>query len=174
MTDYIKQVAEADQNLVEALEALMEWQVKNVRVWHNNAYDQAFAALASWKATRASVPGPEPVAYVSEKCMIWLKVNAEPLHTILYFDGHTHAFGGDTVPLYSFPPDAQAEVYRLNTEAEKREEFIERLIAARHVELMRASEATIDACRRFAYPLTDLSGVYAQPIVNKVEQERGE
>ena len=27
------------EQIVEAAEGLMEWQVKNVKVWHNSAYD---------------------------------------------------------------------------------------------------------------------------------------
>lgn len=35
--------------LVEALQYLMEWQVKNVNKWHNSAYDHAAEVIA--KAT---------------------------------------------------------------------------------------------------------------------------
>lgn len=33
--------------LVEAMEQLMEWQVKNVARWHNPAYDNAHRALSA-------------------------------------------------------------------------------------------------------------------------------
>ena len=39
----------ARKELLEALQNLMEWQVKNVKCWHNSAYDQA--ALVVAKAT---------------------------------------------------------------------------------------------------------------------------
>lgn len=38
--------------LVEALEELMRWQVKNVKVWNNSAYDNASRALANAKASQ--------------------------------------------------------------------------------------------------------------------------
>lgn len=41
----------AAPELLEALQHLMEWQVKNVHVWHNSAYDNAAAVVA--KATNA-------------------------------------------------------------------------------------------------------------------------
>ncbi len=42
----------AIRQLREALGELMEWQVKNVKKWHNPAYDNAHKALAAteeWK-----------------------------------------------------------------------------------------------------------------------------
>lgn len=43
----------AAPELLEALEQLMRWQVKNVDVWHNPAYDYAHAVIA--KATGGAV-----------------------------------------------------------------------------------------------------------------------
>ena len=37
--------------LVEALEGLMLWQVRNVKVWHTDAYDQAVVAIQKAKET---------------------------------------------------------------------------------------------------------------------------
>jgi hypothetical protein len=37
----------AIRQLREALDELMEWQVKNVKKWHNPAYDNAHKALAA-------------------------------------------------------------------------------------------------------------------------------
>ena len=39
------------QELREVLEDLMDWQVKNVKVWHNSAYDNAQHVLDRHKAT---------------------------------------------------------------------------------------------------------------------------
>ena len=44
--------AQPVNELVEALEELMRWQVKNVKVWNNSAYDNASRALASAKAAQ--------------------------------------------------------------------------------------------------------------------------
>ena len=43
----IERQAEAIRQLREALDELMEWQVKNVKKWHNPAYDNAHKALAA-------------------------------------------------------------------------------------------------------------------------------
>lgn len=43
--------------LIEALEDLMDWQVKNVALWHNRAYDRAHRAI---KKHRASLQSPTP------------------------------------------------------------------------------------------------------------------
>lgn len=45
--------------LVEALEGLMDWQVKNVKVWHNRAYDNAHRWL---EKHRAALQSPAPQA----------------------------------------------------------------------------------------------------------------
>jgi hypothetical protein len=41
-----RQLAERCAELVEAIEMLMRWQVKNVDKWHNSAYDHAHRTLA--------------------------------------------------------------------------------------------------------------------------------
>ena len=43
--------------LIEALEDLMDWQVKNVKSWHNRAYDRAHRAI---KKHRAALQSPAP------------------------------------------------------------------------------------------------------------------
>ena len=43
--------------LIEALEDLMDWQVKNVKSWHNRAYDRAYRAI---KKHRAALQSPAP------------------------------------------------------------------------------------------------------------------
>ena len=48
----LRRLHEVNQELIGALNVLMEWQVKNVRVWHNEAYDYAHDILA--KATGES------------------------------------------------------------------------------------------------------------------------
>ena len=40
---------------IEALENLMRWQVKNVHVWHNSAYDQADVAVERLKLELAAL-----------------------------------------------------------------------------------------------------------------------
>ena len=45
------------EQLVEAAEGLMEWQVKNVKVWHNSAYDTMDMRLGQ---LRAALAGAEP------------------------------------------------------------------------------------------------------------------
>ena len=45
------------EQLVEAAEGLMEWQVKNVKVWHNSAYDTMDMRL---NQLRAALAGAEP------------------------------------------------------------------------------------------------------------------
>lgn len=42
--------------LVEALEDLMSWQVKNVKRWHNSAYDNAARVLKKLEAGAAPAP----------------------------------------------------------------------------------------------------------------------
>jgi len=41
----IKALAAERDRLREALQGMMNWQVKNVRIWNNSAYDRAAAAL---------------------------------------------------------------------------------------------------------------------------------
>jgi len=43
--------------LIEALEDLMDWQVKNVKSWHNRAYDRAYRAI---KKHRTALQSPAP------------------------------------------------------------------------------------------------------------------
>jgi hypothetical protein len=45
------------QELREVLEDLMDWQVKNVKVWHNRAYDNAQHVLDRHKATQPAAHG---------------------------------------------------------------------------------------------------------------------
>ena len=49
------------QELREVLEDLMDWQVKNVKVWHNRAYDNAQHVLDRHKATPPAQPAPVPL-----------------------------------------------------------------------------------------------------------------
>jgi hypothetical protein len=42
----LRRLHEVNAKLIGALNVLMEWQVKNVRVWHNEAYDYAHDILA--------------------------------------------------------------------------------------------------------------------------------
>lgn len=44
--------------LIEALEDLMDWQVKNVKSWHNRAYDRAHFVIEKHRAARQS-PAPQ-------------------------------------------------------------------------------------------------------------------
>ena len=44
-----KRLHEVNAELVDALDCLMKWQVKNVQVWNNSAYDNAHIAIT--KAT---------------------------------------------------------------------------------------------------------------------------
>ena len=53
-----EQLPEAVANLVEATEGLMTWQVKNVKVWNNSAYDTAHMRLEQLRAI--NVKGPTP------------------------------------------------------------------------------------------------------------------
>ena len=53
-----EQLPEAVANLVEATEGLMTWQVKNVKVWNNSAYDTAHMRLKQLRAI--NVKGPTP------------------------------------------------------------------------------------------------------------------
>lgn len=44
------ELSEPIENLIDATEALMEWQVKNVKVWHNGAYDTAHMRIEQLRA----------------------------------------------------------------------------------------------------------------------------
>ena len=44
------QLVEQRDELLQALQDLMAWQVKNVKVWHNGAYDQASRVVKRWAA----------------------------------------------------------------------------------------------------------------------------
>lgn len=44
------QLVEQRDELLQALQDLMAWQVKNVKVWHNGAYDQASRVIKRWAA----------------------------------------------------------------------------------------------------------------------------
>lgn len=44
--------------LIEALEDLMDWQVKNVKSWHNRAYDRAHFVIEKHRAALQS-PAPQ-------------------------------------------------------------------------------------------------------------------
>lgn len=50
-------VPEPVDELIEALEDLMDWQVKNVALWHNRGYDRANRAI---KKHRAALQSPAP------------------------------------------------------------------------------------------------------------------
>ena len=51
-----RELSEAVQNLIDATEGLMAWQVKNVKVWHNGAYDTAELRV---KQIRAAINAKE-------------------------------------------------------------------------------------------------------------------
>lgn len=63
--------------LVEALEDLMSWQVKNVKRWHNSAYDNAARVLKKLEAGAAPVPRMTGAALASQ----------EPVAEVLLVDG---------------------------------------------------------------------------------------
>lgn len=50
------ELSEAVQNLIDATEGLMAWQVKNVQAWHNGAYDTASMRV---KQLRAAINAKE-------------------------------------------------------------------------------------------------------------------
>jgi hypothetical protein len=68
------------QEVRDALEMLMRWQVKNVHVWHNSAYDYAAAVLERHDTT----PPAQPAAWVGltdeEKEAIYRQADAENWH----------------------------------------------------------------------------------------------
>lgn len=53
------QLVEQRDELLQALQDLMAWQVKNVKVWHNGAYDQASRVIKRWAAL-AKCEGVKP------------------------------------------------------------------------------------------------------------------
>jgi hypothetical protein len=52
--------AEPDEvaNLIEAAEGLMSWQVKNVKVWNNSAYDLLSMRLKQYRKAAPQAPAP--------------------------------------------------------------------------------------------------------------------
>lgn len=90
MTDHTKALA-------DALEELMEWQVKHVKRWHNSAYDNASRALAAYRAA--------PSLTVGERA----ESLADFLANTLGFVGDVDDAAAEIVAFLAPQPAAQAE-----------------------------------------------------------------
>lgn len=168
MTDYIKQVAEAVRDACD-----------DIAVCYRNRVDiQAQIIKLELDPIISSVPKPEPVGWKYRERVWALGIQGYVWREKIESDYPELGQIEGLLPVYAYPPDAQAEIDRLKAESAKREAFIDELVKQRHAELSLAvnlgweesGEGWNDEyCPDRAKAISDRVA-----IVAKIEQERGE